>query len=342
MRIGIAFDLAPSGPKPPGDLGPDDQFEEFDKPETVEAIAGVLRDRGHDVILLGDGPAFLRRVLDDPPDLVWNMAEGEGTGRSREARVPAVLEMLGIPHTGSDPLTLAATLDKDVAKRLAASGGSVEVPKGLALEPGLQPDRFNDLVDNLLPYPDPTVLLKPSFEGSSKGIRNRCLCTTTREAWDTYRALSRDYRQPILVEEYITGDEVTVGLIGNGDVEILGAMRVVPKRPSPLFIYSLEVKRDWERQVDYEAPARLDPELQARLFDAAKESYRLLGCRDVARVDFRIRNGTPYFLEANPLPGLSPSTSDLVILASGCGVSYPRLIGRIFEAALKRLGLAER
>ena len=342
MRIGIAFDLAPSGPKPAGGEGPDDQFEEFDKPETVEAIAGVLRDRGHDVLLLGDGPDFLRRILDDPPDLVWNMAEGQGVGRSREARVPAALEMLGIPYTGSDPLTLAATLDKDVAKRLVVSDGSVKVPGGLVLGPGIRPDRFNDLVDSLVPYPDPTVVLKPSFEGSSKGIRNRCLCLTTREAWDAYEALSRDYRQPILVEEYIAGDEVTVGLVGNGDVEILGAMRVVPKRPTPLFIYSLEVKRDWERQVDYEAPARLDPELQTRLFAAAREAYRLLGCRDLARIDFRIRNGTPYFLEANPLPGLAPTTSDLVILASGCGVSYSRLIGRVFEAALTRLGLDER
>ena len=120
MRIGIAFDFAPADPASTPEAGPDDQFEEFDKPETVEAIAAVLRDRGHDVTLLGDGPELLRRVLDDPPDLVWNMAEGQGVGRCREARVPAALEMLGVPYTGSDPLTLAATLDKRVAKRLVS------------------------------------------------------------------------------------------------------------------------------------------------------------------------------------------------------------------------------
>ena len=121
--------------------GPDDRFEEFDKPETVEAIAEVLRGEGHEVVLLGDGREFLAQVLADPPDFVWNMAEGEGVGRCREARVPAVLEMLGIPYTGSDPLTLAAALDKDVAKRLVASTAGVAVPERPAPSP---PDADGD------------------------------------------------------------------------------------------------------------------------------------------------------------------------------------------------------
>ncbi len=116
MKIGLAFDLAPAAAKQVKD-GPDDRFEEFDKPETVVALADVLRGEGYEVVMLGDGRPFIEAVLADPPDFVWNLAEGEGSGRSREARVPAVLEMLGIPCTGSDPLTLAAALDKDVAKR---------------------------------------------------------------------------------------------------------------------------------------------------------------------------------------------------------------------------------
>ena len=340
MRIGIAFDLAPSRPKPPGDVGPDDQFEEFDKPETVEAIAGVLRARGHDVLLLGDGPEFLRRILDDPPDLVWNMAEGQGVGRCREARAPAALEMLGIPYTGSDPLTLAATLDKDVAKRLVASDGSVRVPDGRALLPGLDAGRFRDLVGPLFAHDKDRVLLKPSFEGSSKGIRARCLAASMGEAWSTYEELARDYRQTILVEEFVAGEEVTVGLVGDGDV--IGAMRIVPKRPDPLFVYSLEVKRDWRSRVDYEAPASLTPDIRDRLHTAARRAYILLGCLDLARIDFRLRDGVPYFIEANPLPGLAPITSDLVILAEGHGIGHPALIGRVFEAALARLGLDER
>src|SRR5207302_2837419 len=157
MQIGITYDLKDASPISPG--APDDLYEEFDSPATIEAIARVLRDLGHDVRKLGDGRGLLEQLLADPPDFVFNFAEGQGTGRSREARVPAVLEMLGIPHTGSDPLTLAATLDKDVAKRLVASDGSVKVPVGLVVGPGMRPDRFNDLVDNLLPYPDPNLLL---------------------------------------------------------------------------------------------------------------------------------------------------------------------------------------
>jgi D-alanine-D-alanine ligase len=339
LRVGITFDLVPSGPSRPATDGPDDLFEEFDKSETVDAIFDVLEARGHDVELLGNGREFLIRVLDDAPDLVWNMAEGRGVGRSREARVPAVLEMLGIRYTGSDPLTLAATLDKDVAKRIVASDGTVKVPRSLAFRPGVAKGEFWDNLDRLWAGTESRLLLKPSFEGSSKGIRARCLCRTWEEAWQTYSDLSRDYGQTILVEEFIEGDEITVGLVGDG--EILGVMRVIPKQLSPDFIYSLEVKRDWRARVDYEAPARLEPMVEESLFKAARESYRLLGCRDVARIDFRIRNGKPYFIEANPLPGLAPVTSDLVILAEGYGLSHADLIGRIFEAALTRLGLTE-
>src|SRR5947207_448007 len=132
MRIGITFDLKSDTSPKPGQ--PDDLEEEFDSPVTVEAIATVLRGLGHQVELLGDGRPMLERLLRDPPEFVFNFAEGQGVGRSREARVPAVLEMLGIPHTGSDPLTLAVTLDKDCAKRLVASEG-VTVPGGVTVAP---------------------------------------------------------------------------------------------------------------------------------------------------------------------------------------------------------------
>src|SRR5438067_4937535 len=132
MRIGITYDLKVDQPGRP-DL-PDDFQEEFDSPATVEAIAQVLRGLGHQVGQLGDGRELLARLLADPPDFVFNFAEGQGIGRCREARVPAVLEMLGIPYTGSDPLTMAVTLDKACARRLVAAEG-VPVPCGLTLAP---------------------------------------------------------------------------------------------------------------------------------------------------------------------------------------------------------------
>ena len=329
MNIGITYDLKSSVP---ADASlPDDLQEEFDSPHTIEAIAAVLRELGHRVILLGDNAEFLRKVLDDPPDFVFNFAEGTGISRSREARVPAVLEMLGIPFTGSDPLTMAVTLDKDCAKTLVAAAG-VPVPPSVLLAPEQTLEQVRPRLAKLT-FP---LVVKPAWEGSSKGIRNKCLVNTATELPDVIASLHRDHPQPVLLEEFIQGDELTVGVYGNLPPRILGIMRVVPQFPVEKFIYSLEIKRDYRRLVKYECPAPLKPEVTARVEQATYAAYRALGCRDVARVDFRVRDGVPYFLEVNPLPGLNPDDSDLVIMAGLVGWSYRELIETIVAAALKR------
>lgn len=370
LKIGIAFDLAPTDPALRLE-GPDDRFEEFDKPETVEAIAQVIRSEGHEVVLLGDGRDFLETVLVDPPDFVFNIAEGEGVGRCREARVPAVLEMLGIPYSGSDPLVLALCLDKTMTRRflieppesLLSEGIGWRIPKGWELPTLISAGEqwlgalFRGTIRGLNGYQgDPDrpcpLILKPALEGSSKGIRGRCIARSLEEAIDIYHRLVQDYRQPILAEEFIDGDEVTVGILGTPrfhggtprsygteSLEPLGVMRVVPRDQTGPFVYSLEVKRDWRILVTYEAPAMYSDDLIGRLIGAAEMVYEDLGCRDLARIDFRVRDGVPYFIEANPLPGLAPETSDLVILARGHGIEYPDLIRRILHVALARVGL---
>lgn len=327
MKIGITFDLKQTGIDP---SLPDDAQEEFDSPHTIEAIAAVLRGMGHQVVLLGDGREFLEKVLASPPDFVFNFAEGQGVSRSREARVPAVCEMLGIPFTGSDPLTMAVTLDKDCAKKIVAAAG-VHVPPSVLLTPG--EERLD--AAKQLHYP---VVVKPAWEGSSKGIRNRCLVQTPGELPEVLAGLRKDHRQPILVEEYIDGDEVTVGILGNGTPRILGVMRVAPTFAVERFIYSLEIKRDYKKLVKYECPPPLPEEVLERIRQASLTAFRALGCRDVSRVDFRMRQGTPYFLEVNPLPGLNPDDSDLVIMAGLVGWSYERLITTIVNAAFERVG----
>jgi D-alanine-D-alanine ligase len=241
MRVGITFDLKTEGGSAAADL-PDDHDEEFDSPATVEAIAGVLRGLGHEVALLGDGREFLAKVLARPPQFVFNFAEGQGVSRSREARVPAVLEMLGIPYTGADPLTLAVTLDKDCARRLAASAG-LAVPQGVVLSPGEPADA---VLAAGLPFP---LIVKPAWEGSSKGIRSKCLARTPEGLAEAVALVRRDHRQPVLVEEFIAGDELTVGMLGNEPPRILGVMRVRPRQATEHFVYSLEVKRDFRRLV---------------------------------------------------------------------------------------------
>jgi D-alanine-D-alanine ligase len=328
MRIGITYDL-----KTDFSTGvdlPDDALEEFDSPETIEAIASVLRHDGHEVVFLGDGEPLLRRLLADRPDLVFNIAEGHGISRTREARVPAVLEMLGIPYTGSDPLTLAATLDKDCARRLVRSHGGI-VPRGQVFGPDA--DLAVIRRQQRLPYP---AIVKPNWEGSSKGIRGKCVVDTSAELADALEA-RRDQRQPLLVEEFIAGEELTVGVVGNDPPRVVGILRVVPLRTNERFVYSLEVKRDYSSQVRYESPPRLPAEHLRAVEEAALLVYRALGCRDVARIDFRLRDGVPYFLEVNPLPGLNPQTSDLVILSGlSAGIGYEDLIRLILKSALAR------
>jgi D-alanine-D-alanine ligase len=331
MRIGLSYDLKSNLPLSPDQ--PDDYQEEFDSPVTVEAVAAVLRGLGHAVEFLGDGRELLARLLADPPDFVFNFAEGHGVARSREARVPAVLEMLGIAYSGSDPLTLAATLDKDCAKRLAASAG-VPVPRGEVFYPGDDPEALRH--DGPLPY---TAIVKPAWEGSSKGIRGKCVVDDTDELADAVATLVTQQRQPILIEEYIPGTELTVGIVGNEPPEVIGVMGVVPQTPTERFVYSLDVKRDFRRQVRYEVPARLPAGQLETVTEAALRVYRTLGCRDVSRVDFRMHDGVPYFLEVNPLPGLNPGSSDLVILSGLAGWSYERLIATIVQAAFRRQGI---
>jgi D-alanine-D-alanine ligase len=339
MRIGLAFTLKPDAPPAAG--APDDLHEEFDSPDTVRAVAGVLRALGHDAVGLGDGRPLVEALLRDPPDLVFNFAEGHGASRSRESRVPAVCELLGVPYTGSDPVALGLALDKDLARRLAEAAG-VTVPKGLTLgfPPGGYDGDFAEfppaLAEAGLAFP---VIAKPVCEGSSKGVRSKSLVHAAEEFGPTVLGLWQDYRQPVLVEEFIAGDEVTVGVVGNDPPQPLGVMRVVPRRPTEHFVYSLEVKRDYANRVDYEVPARLPPGASEAVVADALTAFAALGCRDVARADFRVRGGVPYFLEINPLPGLNPATGDLCVLATGLGITHAELIGMILDAAVKRYGL---
>ena len=334
--VGIAYDLKADFEKiakrtVSSDALPDDAFEEYDSDATVAAIEEALGANGYRTRRLGSGRSFLGRAMLDPGDLVFNIAEGYGT-RSREAHVPSALEMLGVPYTHSDPLTLALTLDKAMAKRVVASAG-VPTPRFAVLE---STDRIESLP---LQYP---LIAKPLFEGSSMGVRKHSKVDDAYALRELVDQLLADYREPVLVEEFCSGPEFTVGILGTGaGASVIGAMEIVPKRCAMAdFVYSLEVKRNYLEEVEYHAPPRRDPMLVSAVEDVALQAYRALACRDVARVDVRIGDdGEPKFLEVNPLPGLNPVTGDLVILARANGLSYADLIGRIVEGARERHGL---
>ncbi len=328
MRIGLAYNVKPASR--PEHL-PEDAFEEYDSEATVGHIGNALAALGHDVVRLGAGPEIVDRLREARPDVVFNIAEGEG-GRCREAHVPALLELLGIPYVGSDPLTLAVTLDKPVAKRLVASEG-FPTPRFRTYRSAADARA----IDLALP-----VIVKPAFEGSSKGVRLASKAATAAEARDMVAFVTETYRQEALVEEFVPGVEVTVGLIGNESPRVVGIMEIVPKTMKrEEFVYSLEIKRDWENQVEYRCPPSLPRTTLAEIEMCAVGIYRLLGCRDFSRIDFRLDEaGLPYFLECNPLPGLSPGYGDLPIMADRMGMSYLDLVASILSHAFDRLGVA--
>jgi D-alanine-D-alanine ligase len=299
---------------------PEDEYEEYDSSETIDAIVQALAAMNMTAEPVIADRDLARRLHGF--DFVFNIAEGSGR-RSREAVPAAVCELMELPYTGSDPLTLAVALDKAIARRIV----SPDVPVA----------RGTTCIDKLatLDYP---VIVKPNDEGSSKGIRLNSYCQDMDSAVRQARWLDATYGCPVLVEEWLPGAEVTVAVTGNGaGARVLAMMEIDDAAPSRgPFIYSLEVKRAYREKVRYRVPPCL-PDATLRLLENnALQAYRLLGCRDLARIDFRLdADGLPRFLECNPLPGLNPISSDFVIATRGV-VPYRQLIGDILRDAAAR------
>lgn len=328
MIIGIAYDLKEDFVMEAG--RPDDWFEEYDSEQTVLGLQEAIEALGPKTVRLGGGKTFLERIRKQRVDLVFNLAEG-AKGRNREAHVPAVLEMLEIPYTHSDPLTLALTLDKEMAKRVVMSEG-IPTPRFKLIKN----QREVEQVD--LPFP---LFVKPVWEGSSKGIRSDSRVDDKEALRCEIGRLLSNYGIPVLVEVFLPGREFTVGVLGNGSPYVLGVLEVVPSEGSVQdFVYSVTAKRECARMVRYRCPADLPPFLLRRIEEMAIASFSVLGCRDVARIDIRLNErGEPSFLEANPLPGMANGYSDLVILGNLVGWSYERLVGTILRHALDRYAI---
>ncbi|HXZ30037.1 MAG TPA: D-alanine--D-alanine ligase [Dehalococcoidia bacterium] len=327
MRIGLSYDLKES--ISPHQASCDDAFEEYDSSETVELIATSLEAEGHTVTMLGGGREFSGKILCEKVDFVFNIAEGRGTYRSREAQVPSILEMLNMPYSGSDPQCLAICLDKSLTKKLVALEG-VSTPKWCVIN---DKQELRQIESYRFPFP---AIIKPAYEGSSKGIRLTSVVEDAKQAIEVIESLLEKYHQPAMMEKIIMGDEVTVGIIGNSPPRVLGMMRVLPKQKNDYFLYTLEVKRNYLELVDYECPAGLEEKVLQRLQTSSLKAFQALGCRDFARLDFRISPaGVPYFLEINPLPGLG-GHSDLIIMAKKMGWSHRQLISTVLNAALER------
>ncbi len=356
MKVGLSFNFKK-------DLGtyrcrygshlPDDFFAECDSPETIEAVRAALAER-HDVVLIEGDEDALEKYRSEQPDIVFNMAEGI-FGVARESHIPAVLEMLGIPYHGSDPLTLALCLDKARTKDVLAQYGIPTPRYALAssfdeLQSGLARARACGSAGLLtdLAYP---LFVKPSCEGSSKGIVNDALVRDEASLRAQLDRIRRHYRQPALVEEYLPGREFTVAAIGNPpDLQVLPIVEIrfdtLPAGVNP--VYSYEAKWIWDTAQNpleiFDCPARLEPALRSEIEHVCSESYRVLRVRDWCRIDVRLDSrGRPHVLELNPLPGVLPKPEDNSCFpkaARAAGMSFPQLINRVFDVACERHGLS--
>jgi D-alanine-D-alanine ligase len=326
LRLGLVYDCKEdhleSGAAP-------HEVMEFDSRETIDALAASLAALGHQVERVGRGLDLARRLAaGERWDLVFNIAEGSA-GRSREAQVPALCELFGQPYTFSDPLTCALTLDKPLAKRVVRDCGLPTAPFAVIEDVG--GIAGVDLA--------PPLFVKPAAEGSSKGISARSKVDSHAALAAAAGELLATFRQPLLVEPFLPGRELTVGVIGNGGAaRTLAVMEVVFVGGDDREAYTALNKGDFEARVAYHL---LDGEpLGVRAREVALGAYRALGCRDAARIDLRCdAAGEPQFLEANPLPGLNPHSGDLPIMSRLAGLSHADLLGRIVDAARERWGI---
>jgi D-alanine-D-alanine ligase len=305
-----------------------DDEAEWDPPETIIAIANALARQGHIVVHLEATPDLPRVLAEADVDLIFNIAEGV-EGRNREAQVPALCELLGIPYTGSDSATLAIALDKALGKKVLLQH-DILTPKFQVMESP------RERLDAEMRFP---LIVKPNAEGSSKGIGSTSVVDNEEELREKVKELIERYRQPALVEEYIAGREFTVGLLGDKRPRVLPPMEIkFKKAENTRPVYDFAVKQEWEEYVYYECPAKLTEAEQKAMEKIARATFWALDCRDVARVDMRMdADGRIYVLEVNPLPGLTPDYSDLVLIAKACGMEYDQLIAEIMTGGLRRL-----
>jgi D-alanine-D-alanine ligase len=326
MRVALVYDLRDDYRA----LGYSEvEIAEFDSVSTIDQLAGALEQLGCEPVRVGRGQALAARlVAGERFDLVFSIAEGL-KGRSREAQVPALCELFDQPYLFSDPLTMTASLDKGVAKRLVRDKG-VPTPAFAVAE------RSASELAGWTHFP---AFVKPLAEGTGKGCEAASLVHTRVELEAAATRAIERYKQPALVEHYLPGREFTVGIVGNGaDVRVLGVCEILLREDAEANVYSLHNKELCEELVIY-APATDAEALLAG--ERALEAYRALQCRDAARIDFRSDAlHEPHFLEANPLAGLNPWHSDLPILAAQNGIEFTALIGMILDAGLARYGLA--
>jgi D-alanine-D-alanine ligase len=350
MHVALLANLKKNAPTWEG-MSPD-HWDDLDSEKTIHAITEAIEAGGHRVTFLEGDVTLYDSLRQVKPDICFNICEGH-FGDAREAQVPAILEMLRIPYTGSRVLTLALALDKPMTKRVLAYH-SLPTPPFQTFE------RITETLDPDMKFP---LFVKPSREGTGMGVSAESIVNNEQELLIQLRRLFERYDQPVLVEHFIDGREVTVGVVGNLTSPV--AWRLPDDEEAPRIqrglhffpplevdmsrypeeekgVYTSRIKVDLAENFHYLCPAPLSTEMVEELNWLTAATFRITGCQDVARVDFRLDasdNNKPYILEINPLPGLNPGYSDLCVEAKADGWTYEQLVNRILDEALDRYGL---
>lgn len=346
MHVALLANLKKNAPTWPG-MSPD-QWDDLDSEETIAAITAALESGGHRVTFLEGDQTLYDRLRQEKPDICFNICEGH-YGDAREAQVPAILEMLRIPYTGSQVLTLALALDKPMTKRVLTY-------HNLPTPPFQVFERINEPLDPEMHFP---MFIKPSREGTGMGVSAESIVHDEAQLRRQLRRVFERYDQPALAERFIDGREITVGIIGNltGPVawrlpddeeapRISRGLHFLPPLEVDMShypqeeagVYTSRIKTELAHNFYYLCPAPLSEEQIETLNWLAAATFRVIGCQDVGRVDFRLDasdDDKPYILEINPLPGLNPEYSDLAIEARAYGWTYEQLVNQILDEAIQ-------
>ncbi|HET6822563.1 MAG TPA: hypothetical protein VFH34_07925 [Anaerolineales bacterium] len=334
-----------SHPKPEG--VPPDAFADFDHIETIDSIRAALESDGHQTVFLHADKDLPFALREEKPDICFNIAEGLG-GDAREAQVPALLEMMQIPYTGSRVLTNGISLDKTLTKRIWRD-------RRLPVAPFQE---FNTADEPLRPELKFPLFVKPSREGTGMGVDMNAIVKSEKELRERAMYIIETYHQPALVETFLPGREFTVGIMGRADAKLFSRHPEWYEKDGfhRFPILELDMTRSVTPQVysqaskskdvgeegapGYICPADIEPELEKKLKYFALRAHQLLYALDVSRTDIRLdEDGNPRLLEINTLPGLTPNYSDLCLQAAAEGIRYEDLILDILYLGASRWGM---
>jgi len=329
MKVALTYNLKKKDP-----LKPEDYFSEYDSQETINSVVSALKSKGHSVDAIDvEYPSLFSYFRQNRVDMVFNIAEGKH-GRFRESEVPAVLDYLNIPYTGSNTFSLALALNKALTKKILKAE-NIPTPNFQVFTKGDEPLAAE------LKFP---LIVKPNCEGSAKGINKTNVVDNSDDLFKKIRECIFVYRQEVLVEEFIEGKELTVGILENGKTRVLPILEIDFSncKKSGEYFYSWKMKEfqgnsELGLVPEFHCPARLDEEIKAKVEDVALRTHHAVGCLDISRTDIRLdKFNVPYVLEINPLPGLDPKESNFPIMAYAAGMKYEDLIEAILLSASER------